>query len=114
MDIFGLTSSNIQTGLMRMIMKFWGTWMTKTRLHKTLQNDTSSVYQKATENNIYQTVQHRRRDMHDSWLGSTADEVQSVAHNKNTANIFGTLKTVLPHLSLRSHHTTIQIEVYLS
>ena len=48
-------------------------------LHKAHQDDTSSVSKKAAYNNICKTVQHRLRDMQDSWLSKKAEEILSFA-----------------------------------
>ena len=66
----------------------------KHQKHKAYLSDTSSVSNKAAYSNIVKTVQTRLGDMQDSWLSSTADEIQSFADRKDMKKFFDALKTV--------------------
>ena len=63
-------------------------------LHKSHQDDTSSVSKKAAYNNICKTVQNRLRDMQDSWLSKKAEEIQSFADRKDMKKFHDALKTI--------------------
>ena len=56
------------------------------RVHKGLEDDTSSVPENTADNNDCQTVQCRLKDVQDSWLSSTAVEIQFFTDRKNTEN----------------------------
>ena len=63
-------------------------------LHKSHQDDTSSVSKKAAYSNICKTVQNRLRDMQDSWLCKKAEEIQSFAYGKDMKTFHDALKTI--------------------
>ena len=66
----------------------------KHRLHKTHQDDTSSISKKAAYKNICKTVQSRLRCMQDFWLSKKAKEIQSFADRKDMKQFHDALKTV--------------------
>ena len=63
-------------------------------LHKTHQDNTSSVSKKAAYNNICMTVQNSLSDMQDSWLSKKAEEFRSFADRKDMKKIHDALKTI--------------------
>ena len=71
-----------------------GLFEEKHQKHKAYIRNTSSVSSKTAYSNICKTVQTRLRDMQDSWLSKTADEIQSVADRKDMKKFFDTLKTI--------------------
>ena len=66
----------------------------KHRLHKAHQDHTSSVPKNAAYSNICKTVQNKLRDMQDSWLSKTAEEIHSFADRKDMKKFHDALKTV--------------------
>ena len=65
----------------------------KHRLHRVLINNKSPSNQ-AAFNNIRSTVQHRLRQMQDSWLKQKAEEIQKYADQKDMKRFYDAIKTV--------------------
>ena len=65
----------------------------KHRLHRALINNKSPSNQ-AAFNNIRSTVQHRLRQMQDSWLKQKAEEIQKYADQKDMKRFYDAIKTV--------------------
>ena len=86
----------------------------KHRLHKAHQDHTSSVPKKAAYSNICKTVQNRLRDMQDSWLSKTAEEIQSFADRKDMKKFHDALKTVYGPDVLEPAHCLVQMEAHFS
>ena len=66
----------------------------KYQKHKAYVRNTGSVSSKTAYSNICKTVQTRLRDMQDSWLSETSDEIQSFADRKDMKKFFDALKTI--------------------
>ena len=71
----------------------------KHQKHKAYFRNTSSASSKTVYSNICKTEQTRLRDMQDSWLSKTADEIQSFADRKDMKKLFDALKTINGHQS---------------
>ena len=66
----------------------------KYQKHKAYLSNINSVSSKTAYSNIYKTVQIKLRDLQDSWLSKTADEIQSFTDRKDMKQFFDALKTV--------------------